>query len=225
MRYALNNDWETHVNMKHKKKQSWHHTLGKTYSELAGEQHSYEYNSRQEEDMAGTQLELPSEGGFRYQNPDNSYSSSVEQEINSTEINTVNTRATLSHLYIMRQGGATLGEYSNTLESEEVYRENTQASGFRRPYKTSYRPEENSIEHEQAKPNVNSDYPHNTRRGEGSIEGIDKEWEFERVHKEGTGKLDFRGPYNPNYALGKNSSKHRDAKSSGNSDHPHTMRQ
>ena len=49
------------------------------------------YNSRQEEGMADTQLELPSEGGFTDRNPDNSYSSGAEQEINSTEINTVNT--------------------------------------------------------------------------------------------------------------------------------------
>ena len=45
------------------------------------------------------------------------------------------------------------------------------------------------------------------------------------MHREGTGKIDFREPYNANYALGENSIKHKDAKSSGNSDHPHTMRQ
>ena len=98
--------------------------------------------------MAGTQLELPSEGGFRDQKSDNSYSSGDEQEINSTEIHTVNTWATLDHSYIMGQGGTILGEYNNTLEFEEVYRENTEASDFRRPYKTSYGHEENSIEHE-----------------------------------------------------------------------------
>ena len=105
----------------------------------------------------------------------------------------------------MRQGGATLGEYNSALESEETYRENTEASDFRGPCKTSYGHGENSIEHEQAKPNVDSDHPHNTRQGEGSIEGIDKEWGFGRVHREGTGKLDFRESYmyNSNYPMGK----------------------
>ena len=170
LRYTLHNDWETHVTVKHKKKQNWHYTPGKTYSELARERHSYKYNSRQEEDMAGTQLELPSEGGFTDQHPDNLYPSGVEQEIHSTEINTVNTWATLDHPYIMRQGGANLGEYSNTLEFEEVYMENTEASDFRRPYKTTYGHEENSIEHEQAEPNDNSDHPDDARQGKESIE-------------------------------------------------------
>ena len=114
--------------MKHKKRQSWHHTPGKTQSELAGEQHSYKHNSRQEEDMAGTRPELPSEGGFTDQDPDNSYSSGAEQHIDSTEIKTVNTWATLDHPYIMRQGGTALGDYNDTLEFEEVYRENTRSS-------------------------------------------------------------------------------------------------
>ena len=75
----------------------------------------------------------------------------------------------------MRQGGAILEEYTNTLKFEEVYRENTGASDFRKPYKTSYGHKENSIEHEQAKPNDNSDHPNNVRQGEGSIEGIDRD--------------------------------------------------
>ena len=47
------------------------------------------------------------------------------------------------------------------------------------------------------------------------------------MHREGTGKLDLREPYNSNYALaiGKKSIKHKDANSSGNFAHPHTMRQ
>ena len=125
----------------------------------------------------------------------------------------------------MRQGGATLGRYNNTLESEEVHRENTEASDFRGPYKTSYGHEENSIEHEQAKPNDSSDHPHITRQGEGSIEGTDIKWGFGRVHRDEIGKLDFRESYNSNFALAKISITHKDAKSISISDHPHTMRQ
>ena len=98
------------------------------------------HNSRQEGDMADTRLELPNEGGFTDQYPDDSYSSGAELQINPIEIKTINPWTTLDHPYIMRQGGATLEEYKNTctLEFEEAYREKTGASDFRKPYKTSY---------------------------------------------------------------------------------------
>ena len=54
--------------------------------------------------MAGTRLELSSEGGFTEQHSDDSFSSGAEQQINSTEIKRVNTWATLDHPYITRQG-------------------------------------------------------------------------------------------------------------------------
>ena len=116
--------------MKHKKKQSWHHTQSKAHSELARERHSYKQQSRQEEDTSGTLLWLPSEEGLATPAIGDSYFNRVEHETNSTNFSTVNPWATLDHTHTMGQGGESLEEHYNVGGIGATHRGETVSSDF-----------------------------------------------------------------------------------------------
>ena len=155
--------------MKHKKKQSWHHTLSKAHSELARERHSHKHNSREAEDIIGTQLESSGKKRFTEQDLGNSCSNRVEHETNSTSFSTANPWATLDHPHTMRQGGESLEEHDNARGFGATHREENGNLEFRDvdSIKTNHAFAEKSFQHKHAKSINNSDHPHNTRQGEG----------------------------------------------------------
>ena len=63
------------------------------------------------------------------------------------------------------------------------------------------------------------------RQGGASLEEYGNAGDFEGSHREETANSDFRGSHKTNHEHEKNQNRHEQARSSDNSDRPHTMRQ
>ena len=178
--------------MKHKKKQSWHHTPSKAHSELARERHSYKQQSRQEEDTSGTLLWLPSEEGLATPAIGDSYFNRVEHETNSTNFSTVNPWATLDHTHTMGQGGESLEEHYNVGGIGATHRGETVSSDFETTDIMGYEQRKNQNRHDHAKTSDSPDHPQTMRQGGTSIEERDNARGFGETRREKTENLDFR---------------------------------
>ena len=214
LRYTLHNDWETHVKIRHKKKQSWH-TPDKTHSELARGQHSYKQNNREEEDTIDTRLELPSGERFTEQDLEGSYSNRAEHGINLTDFSTVNPWAIFDHPHNMGQGGESLEEYDNVSRFGATHREENRNLEFRDSYKTSYGAPEKSFQHSQTESRGGHEYLSETAQEAELLSYRPSKKISGATQKEKFRNLESADSYKTSYGTAENSFQHSQTESGG----------
>ena len=226
LRYKLHNNWETHVKMKYKKKQSWkskniietEETFDHPQSERQGGASLEEC-----EDFIG--LEEAGRGGSGNLESGSSHENGYATTGNSNNEKQTKPKGSFDHPHTMRQGGAPLGRCEDFKRLGGAGNRGGRNLESDSSHKINYAVTENSNSEKQTLPRGNSDHPHTRRQG-GESRGYCEDFgEIDEVCKDPNTGHRFGGQCINNHEVTKEESRFKCANPWDILDHPHTTRQ
>ena len=225
LRFTLHNNWETHVKITSKEKQSWHCQMIETEGAFDHPQTERQGGASLRECDDLIELEELGRGRSGGLEVSNSHGTDYAITENSNNKKQTELRGSFDHPHNMRQGEAPLGDCEDFIELEGASRGGGENLESDSSHGAGCAITEKTNNKKHTKPRGSFDHPHTMRQGGAPLGGCDAFIRLEGASRGGGGNPESGSSHKTNYAITGNSDNKRQTLPRGNSDHPHTRRQ